>query len=92
MKLKSFDSFKKKLLKDPEIKKAYDELKPEFDLAAAIIQKRIDKKMTQAALAKKMGTKQSAVSRLESGSTNPSFSQLRKVAKALDSKLTISFS
>jgi len=91
MKLKPFSELEKEMLKDPAFKKAYDALQPEFELAAAIIQKRIDKKMTQAALAKKMGTKQSAISRLESGSTNPSFSQLRKVAKALDSKLTVSF-
>lgn len=92
MKFLPYSELRKEMLKDPEFKKAYDALQPEFELAAAIIQKRIDKKMTQAALAKKMGTKQSAISRLESGSTNPSFSQLRKVAKALDSKLKISFS
>lgn len=90
--MESYEKFKKRLLKDPEVKKHYDALKPEFELAAAIIQKRIDKKMSQAALAKKMGTKQSAVSRLESGNSNPSFAQLRKVAKALDSKLKVSFS
>lgn len=90
--MKSFSTLRKQLLKDPLIKKAYDDLEPEFELAAAIIQKRIDKKMTQAALAKKMGTKQSAISRLESGDYNPSLTLLRKVAKALDSKLTVSFS
>lgn len=91
MKFLPYSELRKEMLKDPEFKKAYDALQPEFELAAAIIQKRIDKKMTQATLAKKMGTKQSAISRLESGSTNPSFSQLRKVAKALDSKLNVSF-
>lgn len=91
MKLYPFSKLEKELLKDPEFKEAYDALQPEFELAAAIIQKRIDKKMTQATLAKKMGTKQSAISRLESGEYNPSFAQLQKVAKALDSKLKISF-
>lgn len=86
-----FESVKKRLLKDPEIKKHYDALAPEFALAAALIQKRIDKKMTQAQLAKKMGTKQSAVSRLESGGSNPRFSQLKKAATALDCTLKISF-
>ena len=88
----SWSTLKNRILKDPEIKKAYDALQPEFELAAAIIQKRIDKKMTQAALAKKMGTKQSAISRLESGNSNPRFNLLKKAAKALDSKLKISFS
>lgn len=92
MKLYPFSKLEKEMLKDPEFKKAYDALQPEFELAAAIIQKRIEKKMTQAALAKKMGTKQSAISRLESGESNPSFTLLRKVAKGLDAKLKISFS
>lgn len=87
----SFTSVKREFLKNQEFKKAYDDLEPEFELASAIIEKRIEKKMTQSALAKKMGTKQSAVSRLESGDYNPSFALLRKVAKALDSHLKISF-
>lgn len=90
--MKSFASLKKKLLKDPKVRKAYDELQPEFELTCALIEKRIEKKMTQAALAKKVGTKQSAISRLESGDSNPSFAFLKKVAKGLGSKLKISFS
>ncbi len=83
--------FKKRMLKDPEVRLAYDALEPEFALASALIRKRIEKKMTQAQLAKKVGTKQSAISRLESGESNPSFAFLRKVAKALGSKLKVSF-
>ena len=90
--MKTYSSLKKELLKNPEVKAAYDALEPEFELAAAIIRKRLEKKMSQAALAKKMGTKQSAISRLESGEYNPSLTLLRKVAKALDSKLKVSFS
>ena len=90
--MKTYASLRKELLKDPEIRAAYDALEPEFELAAAIIRKRLEKKMSQATLAKKMGTKQSAISRLESGEYNPSLTLLRKVAKALDSKLTVSFS
>lgn len=92
MKFLPYSELRKEMLKDPEFKKHYDALQPEFELAAALIQKRIDKKMTQAALAKKMGTKQSAISRLESGESNPSFNMLKKAAKALDSTLKISFS
>jgi len=90
--MQSYASFKKQLLKDPEIRKAYDDLEPEFALIESIIKKRIEKGMTQSALAKKVGTKQSAISRLESGDSNPSFVFLKKVAKALGSKLKVSFS
>lgn len=42
--MRSFAEFKRKALKDPIIKKAYDDLQPEFDLIAQKIQKQIDKK------------------------------------------------
>ena len=86
-----FEEFKKELLKDPETKKSYDALEEEYSLIAAVIQKRIEKDMTQADLARKMGTKQSAISRLESGKCNPSFNFLKRVAKAFDSKVKIEF-
>ena len=88
--MKSYSEVKKQLLKDPEIRKAYDELGPEFALITAIIQKRIEKGLTQAVLARKVGTKQSAIARLESGNYNPSLAFLEKVAKALGVQLTIS--
>jgi len=87
----SFEEHKKKLLSDLEVKKYYDALAPEYELIQAVIDKRLKKKMTQADLAKKIGTRQSAISRLESGDANPSFNFLQKVAKALDSTLRITF-
>lgn len=87
----SFAEHKKKLLADLEVKKHYDELEPEYQLIRTIIDKRLKKKMSQAQLAKKVGTRQSAISRLESGESNPSFKFLQKVARALDSGLHISF-
>lgn len=86
-----FNEFLKEELKDPEFKKEYDALEPEYALIQEVLDKRLAKKMTQKELAKRVGTKQSAISRLESGSANPSFRFLQKVATALDSKLTISF-
>ncbi|KKU11686.1 MAG: Helix-turn-helix domain protein [Parcubacteria group bacterium GW2011_GWC2_45_7] len=88
--MKSYAEVKKQLLKDSEVRKAYDELKVEFALIAAIIEKRIEKGLTQAALARKIGTKQSAIARLESGNYNPSLAFLEKVAKALGTKLEVS--
>ena len=88
----TFKAFKKQMLKDPEFKKAYDALEPEFALASALIGKRIQRGLTQADLARLIGTKQSAIARLESGTYNSSLKMLEKVAKALDAKLTVKIS
>ena len=89
---KTYKQLKKKLLKDKEIKKAYEKLWPEFAVIEMIIKKRIEKGLSQKELAKKIGTKQSAISRLESGTYNPSLSFLRKIGEALGAKLKISLS
>ncbi len=91
VKLRPFENFKKEVFaKDPELKKAYDALEEEFALAKVVISKRLEKGLTQKQLAEKVGTKQSAIARLESGSSNPSFAFLRKVARALDTQLQVS--
>ncbi len=90
--MKSYTTFKQQLLRDKDIKKAYDQLGPEFALVKMIIEKRNERGLTQAALAKKLGTKQSAISRLERGTYNPTVSFLQKLADALSTELTISFS
>ncbi len=89
MKFKDFNEIKKELLKDPDVKKEYDRLEPKFDLIRSIIEKRIEKNISQKELASRMGTKQSALSRFESGNYNPSLDFMQKVAQALDSKLEI---
>lgn len=80
-----------KYLKNPIVRREYERLGPEFELIEAVIAKRIEKKMTQKELAHKIGTKQSAIARLESGGANPSFAFLRKIADALGVSLHISF-
>jgi transcriptional regulator with XRE-family HTH domain len=46
--------------------------------------------MTQKQIAEKIGTKQSAIARLESGNVNPSLDFLQKVAEVLGHKISIS--
>lgn len=87
----TFEEHKKKLLADPEVRKLYDALGPEYELIRSVIDTRLKKKMTQQELAKKAGTGQSAISRLESGGANPSLGFLQKVATALEADLHISF-
>ena len=91
MKFQEWDEVKKELLSDPEVKKEYDKLQPEYEIISQLIELRAKKKLTQKALAKKLGTKQSAIARLESGRCNPTLEFLQKTADALGKKLTISF-
>lgn len=90
--MQDYQKLKSKLLNDKQVKKAYDELGPDFALIEKLIEKRIQKGLSQSQLAEKIGTKQSAISRFESGSYNPSMNFLYKIADAVDAKLTITVS
>ena len=88
----NFDEYLKKALEDdPELKKEYDILQPEYEIINAIIQARTEQGMTQSELAKKCGTRQSNISRLESGKANPTLSLLKKIADALNCNLAVEF-
>lgn len=89
MKFVDSERLSKKLLRDPEVRRLYDEMEAEYQVISAVIGKRLEKKMSQKQLADRMGTKQSAISRLESGESNPSINFLSKVAKALGGELQI---
>ncbi len=86
----SFDEMKNLLLQDNEFKSEYDKLKPRYDAIEQIIRARKELHMTQAELAKKIGTQKSNISRLESGNYNPSLDFLIKVSEALGKRLSIS--
>lgn len=80
---------KKQLMKDPEFRKGYEALEPEYKLASALIRLRLSKGLTQEELARKVHTRQSAIARLESAGSLPSLSTVKRVAEALDADLDI---
>ncbi len=90
--MKTYNQFKKQILENPKIKRAYQELEPEFEIATLFIERRLEQQLTQKELAERIGTKQSAISRLESGTYNPSLAFLYKIADALNAQLKISVS
>ena len=90
MKKTAYRQLKKELLKDRKIEYAFEKLGPEFAVIEMIIRRRIERGLSQKELARRIGTKQSAISRLESGTYNPSLSFLQKIGEALDAKLKIS--
>ena len=79
-------TLKKKWMKDPAFREAYDALAPEFQIARALIKARTDAGLTQEEVAKRMGTTQSVVARLESGRTMPSIKTLYRYAEATGTK------
>jgi DNA-binding XRE family transcriptional regulator len=78
------------LNQDEEFKIEYDRLKPRYDLIAQIINARHEQKITQAEMAKRMGTNKSNISRFESGSYNPSLDFLIRAAASLGKKIEFS--
>lgn len=87
----NWDTYKQKLLQNPEFKKLYEESQPEFEIAKAIIRARIEGKITQKELAKRMNTTQSVISRVEQARTSPSISFLKRLASALNTTLHVQF-
>ena len=88
--MNNYSKFKKQILKNPAVKKEYEKLGPEFEIISLLIKKRINQGLSQRKLAEKIGTKQSSISRFESGTYNPTIDFLQKIASGLDSKLKIS--
>ncbi len=87
--MKTFRQFKKESLGRPGVKKAYEDLELEFRLIRAIIDQRLKKGVTQKELAEKVGTKQSAIARFESGNANPTLSFVQKLSTALNLKIRV---
>ena len=80
-----------KRLKNPGFKKAWEDSEVEYQLAVKLIEARLRAKMSQRDLAQRVKTSQAAISRIEAMNANPSLFFLKRLAQALDTKLTISF-
>jgi ribosome-binding protein aMBF1 (putative translation factor) len=85
----TLDDWHRESMKDPEFRKAYEALKPKYDLIRAILDARIKRGVTQAVLAKRVGTTQSAIARFESGQGNPTLEFLSKVSAAVGARLEV---
>jgi ribosome-binding protein aMBF1 (putative translation factor) len=77
--------------KGPGYEAAYAALDAEFALAEALIKARSEAELTQEGVAKKMGTTQAVIARLESGRSLPSTRTLQRFAAATGTQLQIAF-
>ena len=62
-----YEDFKKEILKDPEVKTAYDGLSPEYDIIQAMIDTRKSQHMTQKDLSEATGITQADIRELKMG-------------------------
>ena len=87
------EKLKAKALSRETVKAEHDALKPEFTLLHEMLLARQKVGLSQAEVAKRMGTKPPAVTRLESslssGRHSPSIATLKKYAEAVNCHLEI---
>ena len=81
----------KEKLKDPDFKKEYDALAPEFDIIQAMIDARRNQNLTQKELSELTGITQADISRIERGTRNPSLNMLKRLASGLGMQLRLEF-
>jgi len=84
-----FNNFLKDQLKDPEFKEEWDKLELRYKVIEQLIKLRIAYKLTQAELAKRVGTTQAVISRIENGNVNVGIDFLDKVARSFNKKVDI---
>jgi transcriptional regulator with XRE-family HTH domain len=82
---------KARVLKRADVKSEYDRLDEEFAFLDEFLKARSSAGITQAEVAERIGTTQSAIARLESGSGkhSPSLATLQKYAHALGCRLEL---
>ena len=87
----NYELYRDKILKDPKARKLYDEYGKQLEIAYKILQLRKKQGMSQNELAKKVGTTQSNVARIEAGQQNFTMATLQKIAKVFKHDLQVEF-
>ena len=86
-----FQKYLAEKLKNPKFKKYYNEYGKQLEIAYQILKLRKQKRLSQAELAKRIGTKQSDIARMEAGQQNFTTDTLQKIASAFERDLKIEF-
>jgi predicted transcriptional regulator len=90
--MSDFKKHLNKSLEDEEFKKEWDKLELRYAVVEQLIKLRNAYNLSQTELAKKIGTTQAVISRIENGTVNVGIDFLAKVAKAFDKKIEINIS
>ena len=89
MELKRF--VERYVMTDPEWRRAYEEADATREAARALARARRDAGLSQAALAKKVGTGQAVISRIENGAMSPTLDMVSRIARGLGLRPVIAF-
>lgn len=89
--MSNFRDYLNEQMQNPEFKKEYDALEPEYAIKQAMIDARKESGLTQKELSEKTGIAQGDISKLENGSANPSIRTLQRLAAGMGMKVEISF-
>ena len=87
----TYEELKEEILADPEAKREYYALEPEFQLILAMLELRSEQNLSQQEIANRTGINRSDISRIEHGNANPSLKTMKRIANALGKQLKISF-
>jgi len=88
---KTLEQFEQDLRQDDAFRAKLDEHEPDYLLARAILAARLSAKLSQAALARAIGTSQSRVSKWERAEEAPRIDALRRIAQATGRHLQVRF-
>lgn len=78
-------------MQDPEFKKEWDALEPQYQIIKAILDARKAANMTQKELSEITGITQADISRLESGNSNPTINTIQRIATGLGINIQVNF-
>lgn len=89
----TFEDFKDRALKNPDVKTAYDEAAPAYAMKRDMIAMRKAKGFTQEDMANLLGTRKSNISRLESVNTDssPRLATVEEYARVLGYRVKVAF-
>ena len=79
-----YSDWKRELEQDPEYLEGLEELKLQFALGDAMIRGRIQRGWSQSELARRVGTKQANISRIESALANPTLELVQRILRVLE--------
>ena len=83
------DSFKELIKDRNDLEDTVEGLDPVYELRKKILLLRLDEGLSQEDLAARAGMRQSVISRIENGESEPRIETVNKIAKALNRKVKI---